>query len=139
MLSKMTLLLLRKNMKFNPLPWLCILLILCLSFWARRQLLEEQQLAFFCEAGGQSLACTAHSWLATVFYGSYAVGYVGLLLGCCAQLARSSVFGLWAAMISSTGLVLNNAEYAAAGFLLGVLALARAQFEHYRAEYGTRQ
>ena len=125
-------------MKFNPLPWLCILLILCLSFWARRQLLEEQQLAFFCEAGGVSLACKTHWLLAKVFYESYAVGYASLLLGGLALLARSGLLGQGAALIGGAGLVLNNAEYAAVGFLLGILVLARAQLEEYRAKDGAR-
>ena len=124
------------SMKFNPLPWLCILLLLSVGFWARRHLMEEDQLAFFCEAGGVSLACKTHWLLAKVFYESYAVGYLSLLLGGLALLARSSVLGQCAALIGSAGLVLNNAEYAAVGFLLGVLVLARTQLEQYRAKQG---
>jgi len=121
-------------MKFNPLPWLFILLLLALSFWARRHLMEEQHLVFFCEAGGVSLACKTHWLLEKVFYASYAVGYVTLLLGGLALLARSSLLGQGAALIGSAGLVLNNTEYAAIGFLLGLLVLARAQLEQYRAK-----
>ncbi len=128
-----------KNMKINPLPWLFILLLLSVGFWARRYFMEEQQLVFFCEAGGQSLACKTHWLLAKVFYESYAVGYLSLLLGGLALLARSGMLGQGAAVIGSAGLVLNNAEYAAAGFLLGVLVLARTQFEQYRAKHETSQ
>ena len=124
------------SMKFNPFPWLGILVLLCGGFWARRYLMEEQHLAFFCEAGGVSLACKAHWLLAKVFYESYVVGYVSLVLGGLALFARSGWLGQGAALIGSAGLVLNNAEYAAVGFLLGVLVLARTQFEEYRAKYG---
>ena len=100
--------------------------------------MEEQQLAFFCEAGGVSLACKTHWLLAKVFYESYAVGYASLLLGGLALLARSGLLGQGAALIGGAGLVLNNAEYAAVGFLLGILVLARAQLEEYRAKDGAR-
>ena len=119
-------------MKLNPLPWLLILIILCVSWWARRQLIEEQQLAFFCEGGGQSLACEAHRWLVSIFYNSNAMGYVSLLLG-------GLAVGLLTGVIGIVSLVLHNAEYAAIGFLLGALTLARSQFDASRAQHRPSQ
>jgi hypothetical protein len=126
-------------MKLNPLPWLLILIILCVSWWARRQLIEEQQLAFFCEGGGQSLACEAHRWLVSIFYNSNAMGYVSLLLGGLAVLTRSGRLGLLTGVIGIVSLVLHNAEYAAIGFLLGALTLARSQFDASRAQHRPSQ
>jgi hypothetical protein len=126
-------------MKFNPLPWLLILVILCLSWWARRLLIEEQELAFFCEGGGQTLACRTHGLIAKIFYEHDGIGYFALFLGALAVIARSGLIGQWAGIIGIAGLILHNGEYAAAGFLLGVLTLARAQFEDYRAQHRTGQ
>jgi hypothetical protein len=120
-------------MKYNPLPWLLILAILSLSWWARRQLIEEQQLAFFCESGGQTLACRTHSLIAKIFYDNNAMGYLSLFLGALSVISRSGFIGQCAGMIGIAALVLHNGEYAAAGFLLGVLTLARTQFEKRRA------
>jgi hypothetical protein len=122
-------------MKLKPLPWLLILIMLCVSWWARRQLIEEQQLAFFCEAGGQTLACQAHRYLVLIFYNNDIMGYFTLLLGAIAVIARSGLIGLWAGIIGIASLILHNGEYAAVGFLLGILTLARAQFDEGRAQH----
>ncbi|MDD4915386.1 MAG: hypothetical protein PHW13_10180 [Methylococcales bacterium] len=122
-------------MKLKSLPWLLILFTLCLAWWARRHLIEEQQLAFFCEAGGQTLACRLHSLIVVIFYNSNAMGYFTLCLGAVAALTRSDHLSLWAGIVGIASLVLHNGESAAIGFLLGVLTLARTQVETGRAQH----
>ncbi|MCX7114004.1 MAG: hypothetical protein NTX45_28830 [Proteobacteria bacterium] len=126
-------------MKFNPLPWLLILAILCLSWWARSQLLEEQELAFFCQGGGQSLPCKLRGLIAKMFFQN-GVGYFALFLGLVSAITRSGFMGLLAGIVGMASLILHDAlDFAAFGFLLGVLTLARAQFDEYRDQCRTGQ
>jgi hypothetical protein len=126
-------------MKLKPLPWLLILTVLCVTWLARRQLIEEQHLAFFCEAGGQSLACHAHHLIVAVFYNNDIMGYISLLLGGLAVYTCSGWIGLVAGTIGIISLIFHNGEFAAIGFLLGILTLARSQFSADRAQHGSRQ
>ncbi len=64
------------------------------------------------------------------------LGYFALFLGLLSAITRSGFIGLLAGM---AGLILCCWDYAAGGFLLGVLTLARAQFDDYRARHRTGQ
>ncbi len=130
-------------MKFNPVPWLLILAVLSLSWWARSHFIERQELAFFCEGGAQTLECKTRWLIVKIFYGN-GTGYFILFLGLMAAATRSGLVGLAVGVAGVAGLLLHggdhaNVDYAAVGFLLGVLTLARAQFDDYRAQHGTGQ
>jgi hypothetical protein len=121
-------------MKFNPLPWLAILATLAASAWIRGHLIEQEALGFFCDGGGQTWVCKIR-WLAIQSFNHLGLGYFALFFGVLAILTRSAMVGLWAGMVGMAGLILYSWDFAAVGFLLGVLALARAQFDDYRAEH----
>ena len=130
-------------MKFNPFPWLLILAILGLSWWAKSQLIEEQELAFFCQGGGQSLPCKMRGFIAKIFIQN-GVGYFALFLGLVSAITRSGFMGLLAGIVGMASLILHGGDHAALdfaafGFLLGVLTLARAQFDEYRDQCRTGQ
>jgi hypothetical protein len=126
------------NMKFNPFPWLSILVALGLSMWVRSALIEQNELGFFCDGGGQTLPCKIR-WLAVSSFNHLGLGYFTLFLGVLAAITRSGFIGLAAGVVGVAGLVLYCWDYAAVGFLLGVLTLARAQFDDYRAQYRSGQ
>jgi len=121
-------------MKFNPLPWAAILAVLALTLWVRSQLIEQNELGFFCDGGGGTLTCKIR-WLIVQSFNHFGLGYFGLFLGLLAVVTRSGFVGLWAGIVSMAGLLLYNWDYAAVGFLLGVLTLARAQLDDYRAQH----
>ena len=125
-------------MKFNPLPWLLILLTLVLAMWVRNHLIEPRVLGFFCDGGGQTLECQIRSHIVQSF-NHLGLGYFALFLGILSALTRSGFVGLLAGIAGVSGLVLYCWDYAAVGFLLGALTLARAQFNEYRAQNGNRQ
>ncbi len=125
-------------MKFNPLPWLAILAMLALAFWIRNQLIEQDELGFFCDGGGMTLTCKIR-WLIVQSFNHFGLGYFGLFLGLLAAVTRSGFIALLASLVSMSGLVLYNWDFAGVGFLLGVLTLARAQLDDYRAEHGNGQ
>lgn len=125
-------------MKFNPFPWLCILGALGLSLWVRFGLIEQNELGFFCDGGGQTLQCHIR-WFIVRSFNTYGLGYFGLFLGLLATVTRSGLMGLLAGIVGMAGLVLYTWDYSAVGFLLGVLTLARAQLNDYRHRYGTGQ
>jgi hypothetical protein len=125
-------------MKFNPLPWLLILAALGLSWWVRNHLIDQSELAFFCANGGQTLACKAR-WLVEKSYSNQGLGYAALFLGLLSMIIRSGRIGLLAAIVGMAGLMLYCRDYAGLGFLLGVLTLARAEFNQYRAQHGAGQ
>ncbi len=126
------------NMKFNPLPWLLILATLGLSGWLRSQLIEQNELAFFCADGGQTLECKVR-WLVEKSFNHLGLGYFALFLGLLSAITRSGLIGLLAGIVGMAGLMLYCWDYAAVGFLLGVLTLARAQFDDYRAQHRAGQ
>ncbi len=126
-------------MKFNPLPWLLILAILALSWWAKSQLIERQELAFFCGGGGQTLQCKMR-WLIVMIFHSGSIGFFALFLGLLSAITLSGFIGLLAGVIGVACLLLHGGDnaavdFASLGFLLGVLTLARAQFDDYRTQY----
>ena len=126
-------------MKFNPLPWLLILAILALSWWAKSQLIERQELAFFCGGGGQTLQCKMR-WLIVIIFHSASIGFFALFLGLLSVITQSGFIGLMAGVVGVACLLLHGGEnaaveFASLGFLLGVLTLARAQFDEYRAQH----
>jgi len=125
-------------MKFNPLPWLAILAMLFLAIWVRSQLIEQNELGFFCDGGGVSTTCNIR-WLIVQSFNHFGIGYFGLFLGLLAVVTRSGFIGLCAGLISMAGLILYNWDYSAVGFLLGVLTLARAQWNDYRDQHRSRQ
>ncbi len=125
-------------MKFNPLPWLAILAMLALAFWTRSQLIEQDELGFFCDGGGMTPVCKIR-WLVVQSFNHFGLGYFGLFLGVLAAVTRSGLIGLLASLAGMAGLVLYNWDFAGVGFLLGVLTLARAQLDDYRAEHGSGQ
>ena len=126
------------NMKFNPLPWLLILAALGLSWWARSQLMEQSELGFFCAGGGQTLACKAR-WLVEKSFSHLGLGYFALFLGLLSAITRSGLVGMLAGMVGMAGLMLYCWDFAAVGFLLGVLTLARTQFDDYQAQHRAGQ
>ena len=128
-----------KSMKFNPLPWLLISAILALSWWAKIQLIEQQELAFFCQGGGQTLPCKIRWLIVTIFHNS-GIGFFVLFFGLLSAITRSGFIGLLAGVIGVACLLLHGGDnaavdFASLGFLLGVLTLARAQFDEYRAQH----
>jgi len=125
-------------MKFNPFPWLMILTMLALTFWVRSHLIEQNDLGFFCDSGGTTLTCKIR-WLIVQSFHHFGIGYFSFFLGLLAVVTRSGLVALGASVLGVAGLVLYNADYAAVGFLLGVLTLARAQLDDYRAEYRSSQ
>ncbi len=125
-------------MKINPSPWLLILFSLALSLWVRSQLIEQSELGFFCDSGGQTATCKIR-WLIIQSFHTEGLGYFALFLGLLATLTRSAFIGLLAGIVGVSGLVLYCWDYAAVGFLLGVLVVARAQFDEYRAQYRASQ
>lgn len=125
-------------MKSNLLPWLLILASLILSLWVRYSLVEQPEFGFFCEGGGASWLCPVR-WAIVQSFHSYGLGYLALFLGGLATLTRSASVALGAGAVGMMGLVLYNWDYSALGFILGVLALARAQFEDYRYQHGAGQ
>jgi hypothetical protein len=122
-------------MKFHSLPWLCMLALMALSFWVRTHLIENSELGFFCTNSGHTLACNAR-WLFMLFILYKGPSFLVLFLGLLATLTRSSLAGFLAGAIGIMALVVYAREYAAVGFLLGVLMLARAQFEERREQHG---
>ncbi|MGZ8243493.1 MAG: hypothetical protein ACXWUF_05175 [Methylomagnum sp.] len=125
-------------MKSNLLPWLLILASLGLSLWTRYSLVEQAEFGFFCDGGGASWLCPVR-WAIVQSFNSYGLGYFALFLGLLATVTRSASVALAAGVVGMMGLVLYNWDYSALGFLLGALALARAQFEDYRHQHGTGQ
>jgi len=131
-------------MKFNPFPWLLILAILSLSLWARSQLIEKEELAFFCQAGGQTIPCKMR-WLIVKIFHNSSIAYFALFMGLLSAVSRSGFIGLLAGIIGMAGLILHGGgdiaapDLDATGFLLGVLTLARTQFNEYRTQHRTGQ
>lgn len=125
-------------MKSSFLPWLLILASLALALWVRYSLVEQAEFGFFCEGGGASWLCPVR-WAIVQSFHSYGLGYFALFLGLLATLTRSASVALGAGVVGMMGLVLYNWDYAALGFTLGVLALARAQFEESRYQHGAGQ
>jgi len=125
-------------MKFNPFPWLLILAAFGVSWWVRSQLMEQSELGFFCAGGGQTLLCKVR-WLVEKSFSHGGLGYFALFLGLLSAVTRSGLVGLLAGMVGMAGLMLYCWDYAAVGFLLGVLTLARAQFDDYRTQYRNGQ
>ncbi len=121
-------------MKFNILPWLSILAVLALSLWVRSNLIEINELSFFCDGGGQTLQCKIRS-LIVLSFNHLGLGYLALFLGTLAAVTRSGFVGLLASMVGMAGLILYCWDFAAVGFLLGVLTLARSQLGEYRTQY----
>ena len=125
-------------MKFNPFPWLLILVTLGLCLWVRNALIEQNELGFFCDGGGQSLPCKIR-WLTVLSFNHLGIGYFALFLGLLAAVTRSGLVSLSAGVAGMAGLILYCWDYAAVGFLLGVLTLARTQFDEYRSQHRTGQ
>ncbi|MFM8331361.1 MAG: hypothetical protein ACKN9T_06705 [Candidatus Methylumidiphilus sp.] len=119
-------------MKFNPFPWLAIFAALALASWARASLIEPADFGFFCDGGGQAWACHLR-WLVLQSFSRMGLGYFALFLGLLALVTRSDWVGMAAGMAGMAGLVLYCWDYSAVGLLLGVLTLARAQLDDYRA------
>lgn len=122
-------------MKFNPLPWLLIAAMFGLCAWLRYALVEPSELGFFCNGGGQGMECDVRWTVMQIFNNGLGLG--ALSLGLLALLIRSSVAGFMAALAGAAGLVLYNGDYSAVAFLLGLMILARAQFNQCRNEHGT--
>ena len=128
-------------MKLNMLPWILMLLVLVLAWWLRILYIEPQELAIICESGVTDLACTLRKSLTGIFYDN-AVGSVVLGLGVLALVLRSGYWALLAIVLGMAGMVIHGGkhagvEYNALGFLLGILTLARTQFQNRRNQYGT--
>ena len=103
------------------------LAVLFLGLWARFQLVEAKDFGFYCVSGGASHLCTLRGLLVQSF-DSFGLGYAALFLGCLGTLTRSEPVALLAVNVGLLGLLLYNWDYAAVGFLLGVLVLARSLF-----------
>jgi len=125
-------------MKFNPLPWLTILAMLAVAILVRSLLIEQNELGFYCDAGGVSTTCKIR-WLIVQSFNHSGLGYFGLFLGLLAVVTRSGFIGLCAGLVSMAGLILYNWDYSAVGFLLGALTLARAQWNDYREQHRSAQ
>lgn len=125
-------------MRFNPVPWLLVVVSFGLSLWARFGLIEQRELGFFCDGGGRTPICDVR-WLIVQTFNHYGSGYLALFLGLLAAITRSGFVGCLAAVVGAAGLVLYTWDFAAIGFLLGILTLARSQLSDYRYKHGTRQ
>lgn len=125
-------------MKFNPLPWLLIAVVFGACAWIRFALIEQTELGFFCDGGGDTFECRFR-WLIVQTFNRYGLGYFGVFVGALAVVSRSGFAGFLAAFAGAAGLIFYTWDYSAVAFLLGVLTLARAQFNDYREEYGPGQ
>lgn len=127
-------------MKFNPFPWLCVVALLAVSFWARGHLVENSELGFACQESAQTALCKAR-WLSTVFMAYPGTSYLVLFLGVLATITRSDHISFLACALGVVGLVVyaKNEEAVGLGFLLGVLTLARAQLDEYRHQHRAGQ
>ena len=122
-------------LKFNPYPWLCILALLAVSFWVRITLIENSELGFICAENPRTLECVTR-WTFMSFIHYKGTSYFVLFLGVLAALTRSGPLGFLTGAIGAVGLIVYAKDHAAVGFLLGVLTLARAQFEEHRYQHG---
>ena len=103
------------------------LTVLMLGIWARFQLIEAKDLGFYCVSGGVGPLCTLRGLLVQAF-DSFGLGYAAVFLGFLGTLTRSEPIAFLAVNVGILGLLLYNWDYAALGFLLGVLVLARSFF-----------
>lgn len=124
-------------MKFYSLPWVLIAAMFGFCAWVRFALVEPAEVAFFCDSGVRTFECAIRATAIKVFTNGY--GYLVLVPALLAVVTASGWLGWLAAWIGAAGLVLYNWDYAAVAFLIGVLTLTRAQFEHGRYEYRSRQ
>lgn len=130
-------------MKFNPYPWLCMAVLMAVSFWVRGTLIESSEIGFVCAETPGTLQCRIR-WLFMVFIHYKEPNFFVLFLGLLAAATRSGLLGFLTVAIGAVGLVVFSKDYVskdyiAVGFLLGALTLARAQLEEYRHQHGTGQ
>jgi hypothetical protein len=125
-------------MKSATFPWLLILATLGLSLWLRFNLVEQDELGFFCDGGGGGARC-AIRWLIVQSFNTYGLGYAGVFFGVIAVVTRSAFAACLAATVGMAGLILYTWDFSGLGFLLGALTLARSQFDDYRYQHGAGQ
>ncbi len=124
-------------MKFNAYPWILIAVTFGLCAWLRFTLVEQTELGFVCDSGAQRIECPIR-WIVIQIFNN-GLGYAALFLGLLALFTGSGFAGFMAALAGAAGLVLYNWDYSAVAFLLGSMALARAQTNRCRNQHGTRQ
>lgn len=120
------------------LPWLTILAALFFALWVRFSLIEQAEFGFFCDGGGQSGLCHLR-WFILQSFLHYGLGYFGLFFGLLALASRSALVAMLAGVAGVAGLVLYTWDFSAVAFLLGILTLARAQFDDSRHQYSTSE
>jgi hypothetical protein len=101
----------------------------------RVYVVEPEELAHLCGAAGAPWWCALRAAVIAAF-ATHALGVAAIAAGGIAIMTRRSGAALAAACLGVAGLVLYAVEAGAFGFLLGVLALARARDRpgHARSE-----
>lgn len=125
-------------MQRYALPWLVMLVLFAISFWVRVTLIENSELGFICAEDGKNLRC-ATRWAFMSFIHYKATSYLVLFFGVLAAATRSATVAFATVALGAVGLIVYAKDYAAVGFLLAVLTLARAQFEECREQHGAGQ
>jgi hypothetical protein len=115
-----------------------MLALLALSFWVRVNLIENSELGFVCAEDWRNLRCVTR-WTFMSFIHYKWPSYLVLFLGVLAAATRSALVAFVTVALGAVGLIVYAQDYAAVGFLLAVMTLARAQFDESREQHGAGQ
>jgi hypothetical protein len=100
------------------------LVVLLVALLARYWMIEPAEIAFACEPTPWSGACAIRSLLIRTFV-NQEIGWIALVAGLVATLARARRIAALALACGCAGLVLYSFEPAAVGALLALLVLVR--------------
>ncbi len=98
--------------------------VFVLAWIARHLWIEPAAVGELCRAADAPFSCRMRQWLIYTF-ASNGLGYAALVAGVLALVTRSTVLAVLGAGFGAAGLVLYCYDFAAVGFLLSVLTLAR--------------
>ncbi|MFZ5557172.1 MAG: hypothetical protein ACOZDY_10705 [Pseudomonadota bacterium] len=113
----------------RSVPWMIIAATGLLAALLRYQLVQPAAIAHVCDAGAGPWWCAVRSLVIATF-STYGLGWAALIAAALALWRRSAGAALAAAAFGVAGLVLYCYEAGAAGFLVGLLVLARAAAGH---------
>lgn len=108
---------------------------------ARYQWIEPAAVGELCRALDAPFSCRMRQWLIFSFAHN-GLGYAAFVVGALALVTRRTALALLGASLGAAGLVLYCYDFAAVGFLLSVLTLARqatARGDHSGGEHGEGQ
>jgi len=116
--------------------------VLAAALAARYLWIEPFEYGEFCRANEATLACRLRAALIASFAFN-GIGYAALLVGALSLFIRRFGLALAGACLGVAGLVLYCYDYAAIGFLLSVLTLARvtapARGDEFGQQHGERE